>query len=93
MRGLSHEEFASSLKESMLSVWSDRTSSFGTFPIESMKSGVAVMGVVPKLVPSWLSEENGIWIQDEIKLVADIYKSDWLSNLFKCTPSQNDIII
>lgn len=77
MRGLSQEEFANTLKESMLSVWNDRTSSFGTFPIESMKSGVAVMGVIPKLIPSWLNEDNGIWVQDEIRLV------DFVRTLFK----------
>lgn len=82
MRGLSQEEFANSLKESMLSVWNDRTSSFGTFPIESMKSGVPVMGVVPKMIPSWLNEENGIWIQDEIKLVDFVadFVQNWLED-------------
>ena len=61
MRNLSEEEFANNLKESMLSVWVDSTSSFGTFPLESMKLGVAVIGKVPNLKPEWLSEENGIW--------------------------------
>jgi hypothetical protein len=91
MRGLSHDEFASSLKESMLSVWSDRTSSFGTFPIESMKSGVAVMGVVPKLIPNWLNEENGIWIQDEIKLVDFVadFVQNWLEDNVSETLYQN----
>jgi hypothetical protein len=87
LRGLSQEEFASSLRESMLSVWNDRISSFGTFPLESMKSGVAVMGIVPKLVPSWLSEENGIWIQDEIKLVD--YVADFVQNWLEDNVSEN----
>ena len=78
MRGLSQEEFSKTLKESMLSVWNDRTSSFGTFPIESMKSGVAVMGVIPKLIPSWLNEDNGIWVQDEIRLVD--FVADFIQN-------------
>ena len=69
MRGISEEEFASTLKECMLSVWIDKTSAFGTFPLESMKSNVPVLGVVPKMIPEWLNEENGIWIQEEIKLV------------------------
>lgn len=82
MRGLSQEEFANTLKESMLSVWNDRTSSFGTFPIESMKSGVAVMGVIPKLIPSWLNEDNGIWVQDEIRLVDFVadFVQNWLED-------------
>ena len=82
MRGLSQDEFANTLKESMLSVWNDRTSSFGTFPIESMKSGVAVMGVIPKLIPSWLNEDNGIWVQDEIRLVDFVadFVQNWLED-------------
>lgn len=82
MRGLSQEEFANTLKESMLSVWNDRTSSFGTFPIESMKSGVAVMGVIPKLIPGWLNEDNGIWVQDEIRLVDFVadFVQNWLED-------------
>jgi hypothetical protein len=82
MRGISEEEFANTLKDCMLSVWVDRTSSFGTFPIESMKCNVPVMGVLPKLLPEWLTEENGIWIQDEIKLVDFIadYIQNWLED-------------
>ena len=37
LRGLSHEEFANGLKDCFMSVWIDPTSSFGTFPLESMK--------------------------------------------------------
>ena len=82
MRGISEEEFANTLKDCMLSVWVDRTSSFGTFPIESMKCNIPVMGVLPKLLPEWLNEENGIWIQDEIKLVDFIadYIQNWLED-------------
>jgi len=82
MRGISEEEFANTLNECMLSVWIDRTSSFGTFPLESMKSNVPVLGVLPKMVPSWLNEENGIWIQEEIKLVDFVaeFVQNWLED-------------
>lgn len=82
MRGLSEEEFANTLKECMLSVWSDRTSSFGTFPLESMKCGVPVLGVVPKMIPEWMNEDNGIWIQDELNFVNFIgeYIQNWLED-------------
>jgi hypothetical protein len=82
MRGLSTEQFANSLKDCMLSVWIDETSSFGTFPIESMKTKVPVIGKVPKLLPSWMSEDNGIWLNDTIRLqdiVAD-YIQNWMED-------------
>ena len=82
MRGISEEEFANTLKDCMLSVWDDRTSAFGTFPLESMKCGVPVIGVVPKMIPEWINEDNGIWIQDEINLVNFIgeYIQNWLED-------------
>ena len=82
MRGLTEEEFANTLKDCMLSVWDDRTSAFGTFPLESMKCGVPVIGVIPKMVPEWMNEDNGIWIQDELNLVNFIgeYIQNWLED-------------
>ena len=82
MRGLTEEEFANTLKDCMLSVWDDRTSAFGTFPLESMKCGVHVIGVIPKMVPEWMNEDNGIWIQDELNLVNFIgeYIQNWLED-------------
>ena len=68
MRGLSHKEFSNILRDCMLSVWIDDTSSFGTYPLESMASGVPVLARVPNLIPSWLNENNGIWVTDKIQL-------------------------
>jgi len=51
----------------MVSVWVDDDSSFGTFPLESMKCGVPVIGKIPKNEPDWLSE-NGMWTYDETKI-------------------------
>ena len=65
---MSYDEFSTSLKECMVSVWVDDDSTFGTFPLESMKCGVPVVGKIPKTEPDWLSE-NGMWTYDENKLV------------------------
>ena len=65
---MSYDEFATSLKECMVSVWIDDDSTFGTFPLESMKCGVPVVGKIPKTEPDWLSE-NGMWTYNENKLV------------------------
>ena len=79
---MSYEEFAASLKECMVSVWVDDDSTFGTFPLESMKCGVPVIGKIPKNEPDWLSE-NGLWTYDESKLVEIIgaYVLSWLDDI------------
>jgi hypothetical protein len=85
MRGISEEEFANTLKECMLSVWDDRTSAFGTFPLESMKCGVPVIGKVPSLFPHWMNEDNGLWLGEETKLcdfTADFIQN-WLEDNIK----------
>jgi glycosyltransferase involved in cell wall biosynthesis len=82
LRGLSEKEFGNSLRECFLSVWIDDHSAFGTFPLESMKSNVPVIGKVPNLSPDWMSEENGIWVTDQTilpDLVAD-YAQNWLED-------------
>ena len=78
MRGLSEKEFANGLKDCFLSVWVDNTSAYGTFPLESMKVGVPVLGLVPNLVPTWMNEDNGLWINNQIQLVDFI--ADFLQN-------------
>lgn len=65
---LTYEDFAKSLKECMVSLWVDDESTFGTFPLESMKCGVPVVGKIPNLEPDWLTE-NGMWTYDTDKLV------------------------
>jgi hypothetical protein len=65
MRGLPEWEFANSLRDCMLSVWIDETSGYGTFPLESMKCGVPVMGRIPLFQPEWMTENNGFWLLDE----------------------------
>jgi hypothetical protein len=82
MRGLTEEQFADALKECFVSVWIDRKSAYGTFPLESMKVGVPVIGIQPELVPSWMNENNGIWVKDEIilpELLAD-WSQNWLED-------------
>lgn len=87
MRGMNETEFINSLKECCLSVWVDEISSYGTFPLESMKVGVPVMGLVPNVIPSWMSEENGIWVNNKLQLtdfIAD-YLQNWLEDSVKET--------
>lgn len=82
MRGLSELQFANALKECCASVWVDEHSSFGTFPLESMITGVPVLGMTPNLKPVWLNEENGIWVHNKnviVDLIAE-FLQNWLED-------------
>jgi hypothetical protein len=78
MRGLPEYEFSQYLKDCFLSVWIDETSGFGTFPLESMKTGVPVIGRIPNLQPHWMNENNGVWLIEENKMVD--YTADFIQN-------------
>jgi len=65
---MSYVEFSDALKECMVSIWVDEDSTFGTFPLESMKCNVPVIGKIPKMEPDWLGD-NGIWTYDLNKIV------------------------
>jgi glycosyltransferase involved in cell wall biosynthesis len=66
------------MKESFVSIWIDQNGSYGTFPLESMKVGIPVIGLVPDLVPSWMNEDNGVWINNKTMMV-DVL-SDFIQN-------------
>ena len=60
----------------------DDDSTFGTFPLESMKCEVPVIGKIPTTEPEWLSE-NGIWTYDLNKIVELLgtYVLAWLEGV------------
>jgi hypothetical protein len=68
IKQIRREELSNILNDYFLSVWVDETSSFGTFPIESMKCGTPVIGKVPTIQPEWISEKNGVWLFDELQI-------------------------
>jgi glycosyltransferase involved in cell wall biosynthesis len=78
MRGLSEKEFANVIQDCFLSVWIDETSSYGTFPLESMKSGVPVLGLTPNMIPQWMNSDNGLWVNNKIQMVD--FVADFLQN-------------
>ena len=85
MRGLSESEFATYLKDCFLSIWIDETSGYGTFPLESMKCGVPLVGRAPILFPHWMKQDNGIWVIEENKIpdfTADFIQN-WLEDNIK----------
>ena len=82
MRGIKLSDFSKFLKDSYLAVWVDSESGFGTFPIECMVTGTPVIGKVPNLKPSWLTEENGVWTYqfNEIVDIIANFTQNWLED-------------
>jgi hypothetical protein len=83
LRGMSKEKFAENLSESCVSIWVDDISGFGTFPLESMRCGVPVIGKVPNMVPEWMTDRNGMWTNN-VNNIVDIlgnYLQAWLEDL------------
>jgi biopolymer transport protein ExbD len=78
LRGLTETEFAEAMKDSFISIWIDQTSSFGTFPLESMKMGIPVLGLVPDTIPTWMNEDNGLWVNNKT-IIVDVL-SDFIQN-------------
>lgn len=79
---MSYNDFGEALKECMVSVWVDDESTFGTFPLESMKCGVPVVGKIPSTEPDWLSE-NGFWTYDGDKVseLLGTYVLAWIEGI------------
>lgn len=94
LSGLPRKTFANELSKSFLSVWVDELSSFGTFPLESMKVNTPVIGKIPRMVPEWMGNidengnlilnDNGIWtsnlnsIPDMIATMVGLFLEDAL---------------
>lgn len=82
MRGLTQKEFANVLRDCFVSVWVDETSGYGTFPLESMKTGVPVIGLTPNMLPYWLNTENGVWVNNKVQIVDFVanFLQNWLED-------------
>lgn len=79
---LTYQDFSDVLKECFVSVWIDDESTFGTFPLESMKCEIPVIGKIPDTEPDWLSE-NSMWTYDITKIVEllGVYTLSWLEGI------------
>jgi hypothetical protein len=43
-----------------------------------MKMGIPVLGLVPDIVPSWMNEDNGLWVNNKT-IIVDVL-SDFIQN-------------
>jgi hypothetical protein len=55
---LSRPEFAKRISGNFAAIWIDRISSFGTFPLECMKSGVIPIFLIPDIMPEYIQNGN-----------------------------------
>lgn len=51
-------DFAKRLQENFAAIWIDRIASFGTFPLECMKSGTIPICLKPDITPEYLNERD-----------------------------------
>lgn len=84
--------FASHIRECCLAIWVDDMSSFGTFPLECMKSGVPVIGKIPNIMPEWMGKDeggqytiygNGTWVFSSHTKINDLvstFLDRWLTD-------------
>ena len=83
MRGMKREDFAKGLKECCISIWDDKQSGFGTFPLESFKSKTTLIGTRPTIMPDWYDEKSAVWVNETVDIADAIGKtfSAWLEDL------------
>ena len=61
-------DFAKRLQGNFAAVWIDRISSFGTFPLECMKSGVIPICLKPDITPEYILERTGTGNTTTVKI-------------------------
>ena len=82
---LSRKDFAERLKENFAAIWIDRISSFGTFPLECMKSGTIPISLLPDIIPDYIINEDGTYI--------DKYCGMWTNSFYELPDIAANILI
>lgn len=82
-------DFAKRLQGNFAAVWIDRISSFGTFPLECMKSGVIPIAFKPDIIPEYLlvRDEKG----NATKLVDGA--GVWTDNYYELPVLLGDVLV
>lgn len=81
-RQTTRKEFADKLSKNFASIWIDRISTYGTFPIESMASGTIPISLLPDFDPAYIFDEEGKYLDGAGYWTTSIYQiSDILGKL------------
>jgi len=76
------ENFAKRISSFFAVLWIDRISSFGTLPLEAMKTGTIPVGIVPDITPDYLIGEDGKSINCGV----------WVNNLYDLPIILGDVL-
>jgi hypothetical protein len=74
LNGLNQELFAEEIRSSIACVWVDRETNFGFTPLEAMRCGTIVIGLIPDEPTDWMLSENKKDMTDSIIWVANLNK-------------------
>jgi len=74
LNGLGQELFAEEIRNSVACVWVDRETNFGFTPLEAIKCGTIVIGVIPDEPTDWMLSENKKDMIDSIIWVSNLNK-------------------
>jgi hypothetical protein len=66
------KDFAKNLNDCAFTVWVDRIAGFGTLPLEAMKTGSFVVGLLPDITPNYVVDSSGIWTNNIFSLVDEL---------------------
>jgi hypothetical protein len=84
IHAIPYAEVNNELNKTCLSIWVDHDTSFGTFPVESLKTNTPVVALVPSKLPEWYekTEDSVIWTYDESDIVDYVAKfiKSWLED-------------
>lgn len=81
------KDFAKRLKENFAAIWVDRISSWGTFPIECMRTGTIPIALKPDIIPEYLLDRDGE------KVTMKKNSGIWLDNFYDIPLMIGNILI
>ncbi len=82
-------DFAKRLQENFAAVWIDRIASFGTFPLECMKSGVIPICLRPDIMPEYMIERDEAG--NAIKAIDDA--GAWTENFYDLPLLAGEVLV
>ena len=84
-------DFAKRLQSNFAAVWIDRIASFGTFPLECMKSGVIPICLKPDITPEYILERTGTGDTTVVKIAEGA--GVWTENFYDLPVLIGEILV
>jgi len=78
---ITRQELAKKMGETPFLLWLDRDAGFGTLPLEAMKSGAVIVGMIPELEKDYLKVDNtSVW-SNSLEVLAEqlgVVVKEWM---------------